>query len=662
MKLVLGLAAALAAAFLALGGAQAAPPPLELYGRLPTIDEARVAPDGSSFALVMYVRGERRLLVRKVSDGSTVQFSLGDAKVRGLDWVGSQDLVLMTSDTGMLAGIEGARRRENFMGFHLDVPSQKLRRLLGSNPAGPRQQTGSNIRAPGKNAQIFDALNVLMGPPEVRLVGGEPRVFLKGVAFRSNEGVLTVFRSNLKTGQSDVVEFGTRETQDILLGAEGEPIAQTSYDDRSGRWALKLKRAGAGWKEVRVETAPNERPFMAGLGRDGKSVLIGERGEKGFMLREVAADGVFGEPLPVEGVGGLVFDPVSQRLIGVYSLVGDEDRYTFFDPADQRAWNSVKAAFKGTRVHLVSWSNDRKAIIVLTDSPTEGPAYAFVDLNQKKASYIGQQYSGVLPEHVSPVTPLKFKASDGLELSGYLTTPYGKAAKNLPLVVFPHGGPASRDTLGFDWWAQAMASRGYAVLQVNFRGSSGYGWDHLSAGFGQWGRKMQTDLSDGVTYLAKEGTIDPKRVCIVGASYGGYAALAGAAFDRDVYRCAASVAGLSDLRRFVDWAADRGGADTRRYWNRFMGAESRGDPVLAQYSPAQHVDKVRAPILLVHGRDDTVVPVEQSRIMAEALQRAGKPVELVVQQGEDHWLSQADTRLAMLTSVVAFLEKHNPPD
>ncbi|HVI32789.1 S9 family peptidase [Phenylobacterium sp.] len=652
---LLSLLAALAA--LVAWPASAAPP-LQVYGSLPTIDEARVAPDGSAFAVVAVKDGQRQLLVRQLKDGATARFGLGEVKVRGLDWVGSKDIVLTTSRTGTLLGVTNARRREHFQGFHLDLRTNKLQRLLGASPG--RQQTGTHMKAKGKNADVTGMLNVLAGPPEVRVVSGEPTLFLRGVAFRDTFGVLTVFKANLGNGQSDVVEFGGKETEDILIGASGEPLAQTVYEEDSGRWALKL-RDGPRWKEVRSLQALHDRPYLAGLGRDGQSVLIGEMADRGYVLREVGPDGALGEPLPVENVDDLVFDPVSQRLIGAYALVGDEDRYTFFDPNDQRAWRSVQAAFKGARVKLVSWSNDRKVIIVLTDSPTEGPAYALVDLNQKKASFIGPEYLDLMPEHISPVAPVRFKARDGLELTGYLTTPQGSAGKKLPLVVFPHGGPAARDEPGFDWWAQAMASRGYAVLQVNFRGSSGFGWDHLSAGFGQWGRKMQTDLSDGVAHLAAQGVVDPKRVCIVGASYGGYAALAGAALEPDVYRCAASVAGLSDLKRFVDWAGDRGGADTRRWWSRFMGAENGRDPVLAAYSPALHADKVKAPVLLVHGRDDTVVPLEQSRVMAEALQRAGKPVELVVQPGEDHWLSQADTRLAMLNAVVAFLEKHNPP-
>jgi dipeptidyl aminopeptidase/acylaminoacyl peptidase len=259
------------------------------------------------------------------------------------------------------------------------------------------------------------------------------------------------------------------------------------------------------------------------------------------------------------------------------------------------------------------------------------------------------------------VKPVAFNAADGTPLTGYLTIPNVADPKNLPLVVFPHGGPAARDELEFDWWAQAMASRGYAVLQVNYRGSSGFGRKFLEAGYGEWGRKMQTDLSDGVAWLASQGTVDPKRVCIAGASYGGYAALAGAALQPGVYRCAVSVSGPSELGRMVAWARENHSLTAQRYWLRFMGADGVHDQALADISPADHAGAVTAPVLLIHGRDDAVVPFEQSQIMADALRRAGKTVDLVPLDHEDHYLSSGATRLQMLRAVIDFLQKNNPP-
>jgi len=187
----------------------------------------------------------------------------------------------------------------------------------------------------------------------------------------------------------------------------------------------------------------------------------------------------------------------------------------------------------------------------------------------------------------------------------------------------------------------------------------------LEAGYGEWGRKMQTDLSDGVRYLVKQDIVDPARVCIVGASYGGYAALAGVSLDPGVYRCAVSISGIGDLSRMLNWEQSRhpyGVQTAMRYWDRFMGASGPNDPKLDVISPIKHLESVTAPVMLIHGRDDTVVPFAQSQEMYDALKHANKAVELVELKQEDHWLSRSETRLQMLLESVAFLQHYNPPD
>jgi dipeptidyl aminopeptidase/acylaminoacyl peptidase len=275
---------------------------------------------------------------------------------------------------------------------------------------------------------------------------------------------------------------------------------------------------------------------------------------------------------------------------------------------------------------------------------------------------IGPAYEGIKPDDLADVAVAAYPAKDGMKINAFLTLPIGREPKNLPLIVLPHGGPAARDDAGYDWWAQALASRGYAVLQPQFRGSGGFDWSLEAAGFGEYGRKMQSDLSDGVRALAGKGYIDPKRVCIVGASYGGYAALAGVTIEQGVYRCAVAVAGVADMRKMVGdglVAANRN--STVRYWDRFVGAKNPTDPVYDQISPVRHAAQASAPILLIHGRDDTVVPFEESVRMEAALKSANKPVEFVILANEDHWLSREETREQMLKATVTFLEKNNPP-
>jgi dipeptidyl aminopeptidase/acylaminoacyl peptidase len=249
-----------------------------------------------------------------------------------------------------------------------------------------------------------------------------------------------------------------------------------------------------------------------------------------------------------------------------------------------------------------------------------------------------------------------------VEIPGYLARPLG-AEGATPLVLLPHGGPASLDVGGFDWLAHFLASRGYTVLQPNFRGSGGLGKEWEDAGHGEWGvGVMQHDLTDGVAALVAAGMADPERVCIVGASYGGYAALAGAAFTPELYRCAAAIAGVADLRVMLSFERDRAGfsSPTVAYWRQAMGVDETGsaNERLEAASPSAHVDEVRAPVLLIHGHDDTVVPIAQSQLMQRALEGAGKSVQFVELEGEDHWLSGAKTRLETLQALDVFLAEH----
>jgi dipeptidyl aminopeptidase/acylaminoacyl peptidase len=670
--------AASAAALLAIASPVAAADKsdLAIYGALPNIEAVEISPDGSKLAVVTTDGKQRFLTVRKTEGGALAGLALGKAKLRNLRWAGEKDIAFVTSEAVRGAGTVGPAR-EYFQAVDFDLVGRKQKPLLHGEK---------------------DTMNIVVQPPHVRVVDGDPIAFLEGIYFMRGQGADTLFRTNLKTGTLRRLDIGARYGTDAwLVDAAGEPLAQTTYDGKTGRWSL-LMRSDNTFKTVGEVEAPTGSFGLSGLGRDGKSALVWRTGDNGEnTLREYAVSGA-SRDVPGGPYAGVVHDPASLALIGGYRLDGDAVSYTFFDPAAQSAWNKVSAPFRPDRVFLHAWSNDRRKVVVRVESATEGPAYALVDLDTKRGGYLGAVYKGVTPRTISPVKAISYKAADGLEISGYLTLPRCKEARNLPLIVVPHADPQGRDTLDFDWLSQALASRGYAVLRPNYRGSEGFGAAFVKAGFGEWGRKMQTDLSDGVRDLARQGVVDPKRVCIMGQAYGGYAALAGAVLDKGVYRCAVSIAGLSDLIQvrqsilnpeqicgrsstFVA-AGARGSYEcstaiaalpdsgrilaanidehqrqtTPRGWLRYMG------PDLAALSPVRLADRIDIPVLLIHGKDDTVAPFAQSQAMADALTKAGKSVRLVALENEDHWLTHGETRLQALTEAVAFLEKNNPPD
>ncbi|HEX8379211.1 MAG TPA: S9 family peptidase [Allosphingosinicella sp.] len=254
---------------------------------------------------------------------------------------------------------------------------------------------------------------------------------------------------------------------------------------------------------------------------------------------------------------------------------------------------------------------------------------------------------------------VRYAARDGLPVPAYLTLPVGRPAKGLPLIVMPHGGPFIRDSWVYEPWVQFLANRGYAVLQPNFRGSTGYGKAYVEAASGQFGRKMQDDLDDGVAWLTERGIVDPKRVCMMGASYGGYAAMWAAVRNPDLYRCSVSFAGISDIPSMLRY--DRSKFVATRYYrdwrDRIRGPE---DFDLKNVSPINRAREIRVPMLIAHGEKDSNVPANQSKRLHEALRKAGIPHEYVTYPEEGHGFQKVENSVDFLKRVDAFLAKHNP--
>ncbi|MEY2883188.1 MAG: hypothetical protein RL490_912 [Pseudomonadota bacterium] len=630
-----------------LGPPLSAAPPIDAYGQLPSLGDIALSPDGTRYAAIFGGTKGSEIQVHEIVSGKLLLASPAqDYKLRSLQWADNDRIVLTVSQTSEVRNLvyNAVGRGEFFQLLMHDLSTHKWQRLLDKMPL---------------------AANFVTGSPSVRVIDGRRQLIAQGLSITSSGYNSTLFRIDPVTGSTIVIQKGGKDTIGWIIGTDGRPVARSDYYQDAGNWRL-LVRHGEDFKEIYSEKALLDRPALYGLGRTPGTLMVVSKKSGAYELYEVSlADGTWSPPLGDAYDGGIFRDPATLTPIDVVKQgLGTVD-YSFFDADDQKLWRAIVRSFKGELVTLVDWSDDRNIVVANVFGPTSGDAIYVIDRKARDAGLLSPRYARIGPADIGPVQTLTYKAADGTDVPAYLTLPPGRTPKNLPLIAFPHGGPEANDSPGFEWWAQAMTSRGYAVLQPQFRGSTGFGDAHRTAGYGQWGRKMQTDVSDGVRHLAGLGTIDPKRVCIVGASYGGYAALAGVTVEQGVYRCASAIAGVSDLRRMLTSEANDAGGTKRavvRYWQRFMGARDIDDTSIDAWSPARLASKVSVPLQLIHGKDDLVVPIEQSNFMVSAMKAAGKPVEMVVLPGEDHWLSRPTTRIAMLEAVIAFLEKHNPPD
>ncbi|MCJ8270060.1 MAG: prolyl oligopeptidase family serine peptidase, partial [Psychrosphaera sp.] len=279
------------------------------------------------------------------------------------------------------------------------------------------------------------------------------------------------------------------------------------------------------------------------------------------------------------------------------------------------------------------------------------------DANSKtKLRLLAAKKQKIKRNRFSKMTPITFNARDGLELHGYLSQPVGSKG-NDPMVVMVHGGPfGPRDDWGWNREVQLLTGNGYAVLQINFRGSGGYGEEFEESGHLQWGKAMQDDLTDGTLWAVKQGYANKDKLCIYGASYGGYAAMMGVVKEPDLYKCAIGFVGLYDLNMWYDVGDVKDRAEGLHYIETAVGIKD--SPDMAKYSPARHVDKIKAGIFLVHGKQDYRVPIEHFEVMTEALDKIGNPYEKMVALGEGHGFAETENQLKLYNQMLTFLAKY----
>ena len=615
-------------------------PAIDVFARSARVSNIALSPDGKHIALVIHRGDDAYLIYFDVGAQGSKGINIGPTKVRDIFWGDNSHVVVVNSMTTVLPEFV-AYKNEFKTARIIDLTTQQVRTLF--------------------DREVHFYHLVIDSPKRVK-IDGEYRVVAANYEMQE-EFPLCLYSFGMNAPQGHLMLQGDHDTRDFVVNGAGQVVAYSNFDEELQTWELFFNTAlatnGHNLKKIyHLKGEILNIPEVVGIGRDGNSVVLLVDND----YHEIGASGVLSAPLDSDTGGKAhapLFHPTTGNLAG-FSRHDDWISLNYFDPMLKKLSDALPTvAGADTRFYIAGFADDPRKMVLYTEDKGDAGSYWFCDLSNGTLEAVTSNFPDLPAEWITQKQAIDYKAADGLNIHAYLTLPPFREAKDLPLIVLPHGGPELRDYIDFDWKTQALASLGYAVLQPNFRGSTGYGQSFTDAGHGEWGRKMQTDLSDGVRYLAAKGTIDPKRVAIFGASYGGYAALAGATLDPGVYKCAVSVAGISDLKAMIDFGIENSAVNESHLvlsMKLMMGDPKRYDDI----SPAKQANRCDCPVLLIHGTDDTVVPIDQSQRMERALKSAGKDVDLITYKGQDHWEDMPSSRVAMMQAIAGFLQKHNP--
>jgi dipeptidyl aminopeptidase/acylaminoacyl peptidase len=617
----------------------AAPPPPEAFGSMPAESDVVLSPDGHWLAWTDRTESKPHIIMFDLP-GRKIQRILAvpeQVKIRNLRWSDSETLIVTLSETTESKNSNDPSR-ENFRTIAADV-SGGASRLLPVRAASALNYRKGNV--------------VLAGLVSTRTLNPHTVIMATGDVCNC------LLKVDTRTGKYTVIKNGNEHTTNWVVDSTGRPAAREDWDWRHHAYRL-VALNGETVREI-LRKDDSERPKIVGLLSDGSAVvLLAANGRSHQAVWAIPLDGSAARLIAEDPNADIanVYTDRSDAIIGIY-LSGSVSEVRWIEPSAQLRQDVLQRAFPGRQVHVYGWTADGTKTLASVETPSSPPIYYLVDFTTHRADIAAEEYPALAGVPLGEVKEISYKAHDGTSIPGYLTMPAAKPAGAIPLVVLPHGGPQARDYLTFDWLAQFLASRGYAVLQPQFRGSTGFGDAFREAGYRQWGGLMQDDVTDGVRAMIEQGIADPHRICIVGASYGGYAALAGAAFTPDLYSCAVSISGVSDLPALMreevpiyDGTISASMSD----WKAHIGGPN--DSNLAAKSPINSVKAIKIPILIVYGTGDSVVPNAQSEKMARALKSAGKSVSVAILQGEDHWLSRTETRVQVLKELDAFLGEH----
>jgi dipeptidyl aminopeptidase/acylaminoacyl peptidase len=612
-----------------------APYAADLFAKLPLINGPKLSPDGQNILFSTQTGGRTFVATRTVSDGKLRSVPLPDRlDLNWYRWAGNNRLLISVSQTVRWFDTEARRS------YLLTVDTATMKPVfIGRNWQGLEGDDLLYADPSGEWALLSLQRTAFVGPSvyRVTLATGEMQQVQKAYGdiwewFSDNRGVV-------RMGMSFSRESWTLHYRE---GDKGDfrKLATIRYDDEEQQGLIDA---------IRV------------IGGSDEGYALSARGTGRYALyRYNYATQTFGEMVygnPDHDIQD--YDLNEDGTPSAVYYTDERPKVHWFDPVQQQVQQAIDKALGARHGSLVSRSRDGRVKIIHVGGSNDPGSYYLFDEALGKMDVFARTNEALSPAKLSPSQYVSYRARDGLMIHANLTLPKGKEAKGLPLVILPHGGPYGvRDDLRYDAEVQFLASRGYAVLQPNFRGSGGYGEAHSKAGEGAIGRQMQDDLDDGMDWLVQQGTVDAGRVCVVGASYGGYAALWAVTRNPERYRCAASFAGVTDWDRILKYDARFFSRSGLRRWRNTIRGEKGFD--LDSVSPLKQINTLTRPVLIAQGQEDTVVPPQQAASYVHALEAAGKPHEYVRYETEGHGFDDPANLADWLKKLEAFLAKHNP--
>ena len=605
--------------------------PIEQFAALPFIESPRLSPDGTKVAAKVAINGKQALVVTGLF-GNVVPKVLppGKVDINWWRWVTDDWLVVGLGDQDKI--------------YDEDVYVTRI--------AGVKANM-SKIVALGWTKTGLDADDLLWIARD-----GSARILTsKSTGYFVPEDYLpSVWEADVATGEMKRILKSHDNVVD--WDADGDGNVRMGYlatsDDRLG--VLYRRDGTSKFEKIMLKRAKDQSiPIPQVYRRDGTAIAIADVGGR---------DEVYELNLPSLTLGKKLFGDAKYDVEDVIANTSGDDldgivvvdrktRVNWLNPDLKAIQADLDKSVGVGNGRIISLSRDRKTMLVEVGDPSQAGSIYFWNTVGARVDRIGYNQPALKSRKLSPGKTINFTARDGTPIEAVLTLPRNRVATNLPLIIMPHGGPAARDKEAFDWWTQYLAEQGYAVIQPNYRGSTGYGVAFQKLGEGEW-LKMQDDLLDAINHAAKQGIADPKRVCIVGASYEGYAAMRGAQRDAAHYKCAISYAGVSDLSAMKRYDTQfLLGKYAKSYWKKQVRD-------FTAVSPRFQAAGFGVPILIAHGVEDNRVPVKQSRWLVEALKKAGKTHQYIEQKDGDHHFSRAEDRLEFLKATKAFLDKYNP--